>query len=141
MGISLISLGNRGKYQIFFFFFEKGICPFSLDIMYPRFCVISILSLIYALLTLSQKKKVGIYSSQFIHVCYNNILLTYITNKGTIVSRLVSKDMGINAFFFLFESLIVMIFSSHNVFEFSESVIKCVFELPPAGVVQLVGDC
>ena len=41
----------------FFFFFEKGICPFSLGIMYPRFCVISILSLIYALLTLSQKKK------------------------------------------------------------------------------------
>ena len=56
------------------------------------------------------------------------------------VSRLVSKDMGINAFF-LFESLIVMIFSSRNVFEFSESVIKCVFELPPAGVVQPVSDC
>ena len=43
--------------------------------------------------------------------------------------------------FFWFESLIVVIFSSRNVFEFSESVIKCVFELPPAGVVQLVGDC
>ena len=43
--------------------------------------------------------------------------------------------------FFLFESLIVMIFSSRNMFEFSESVIKCVFELPPTGVVQPVGDC